>query len=325
MALPAILAVTAAILATVFACLTFAVVPGRDPLGLSERGRMAYVYAAEVLVALVFVHLRLTAPWLFQHHIFRRYWPLIIMGLSFVGVGLSEIFKRQNRLVLAEPLERTGAFLPLLPVLGFWVAQPKMHYSVLLLLVGGLYAALSVMRRSFAFGLMAALAANGSLWYLLHRIEGCGFWQHPQFWLIPASLSVLVAAWLNRDRLSAQQTTTVRYIAGMTLYVSSTADIFINGVAVAPWLPFVLGGLSVAGILAGMAMRVRAFLYLGASFLALALLTMIWHAAVNLQQTWVWYVSGIVLGALIIALFAVFEKKRADILRLVDGLKQWEK
>jgi hypothetical protein len=325
MTVPAILAVTAAILATVFACIVFAVVPGRDPLGLSERGRMAYVYAAEVLVALVFVHLRLTAPWLFQHHIFRRYWPIIIMALSFLGIGLSELFRRQNRLVLAEPLERTGAFLPLLPVLGFWVAQPQMHYSVLLLLVGGLYAALSVMRRSFAFGLMAALAANGSLWYLLHRIEGLGFWQHPQFWLVPVSVSALAAAWLNRDRLSAEQTTTVRYIAGMTLYVSSTADIFINGVSVAPWLPFVLAVLSIAGILAGMAMRVRAFLYLGASFLVLALLAMIWHAAVNLQQTWVWYVSGIVLGALIIAIFAVFEKKRADILRLVDGLKQWEK
>ena len=325
MAWPAILAVTAAILATTFACLVFAVVPGRDPLGLSERGRMFYVYAAEVLVAMVFVHLRLTAPWLFQHHIFERYWPLIIMSIAFLGAGLSEVFRRQNRLVLSEPLERTGAFLPLLPVLGFWLAQPHMHYSVLLLLVGALYTVLSVMRRSFVFGLMAALAANGSLWYLLHRIESCGFWQHPQFWLIPASLSVLVAAWLNRDRLSEQQMTTVRYLASMTLYVSSTADIFINGVSVAPWLPLVLAGLSVAGIFVGMAMRVRAFLYLGASFLVLALLTMIWHAAVNLQQTWVWYVSGIVLGALIIALFAVFEKRRADILGLVDGLKQWEK
>ncbi len=325
MALPAILAVTGAILATVFACLIFATVPGRDPLGLSDRGRMAYVYAAEVMVALVFVHLRLSAPWLFQHHIFRRYWPIITMALSFVGIGLSEVFRRQNRLVLAEPLERTGAFLPLLPVLGFWVAEPQMHYSVLLLLVGGLYAALSVMRRSFMFGLMAALAANGSLWYMLHRIDGFGFWQHPQFWLIPASVSVLVAAWLNRDRLSAEQTTTIRYLAGTTLYVSSTADIFINGVSAAPWLPFVLAAFSVAGILVGMAMRVRAFLYLGASFLVLALLTMIWHAAVNLQQTWIWYVSGIVLGALIITLFGVFEKKRANILRLVDGLKQWEK
>jgi hypothetical protein len=38
----------------------------------------------------------------------------------------------------------------------------------------------------------------------------------------------------------------------------------------------------------------------------------------------VWYVSGIVLGGAILALFAVFEKRRDDLLRLVDGLRKWE-
>jgi len=38
---------------------------------------------------------------------------------AFVGVGLAELFRRQNSLVLAKPLQDTGAFLPLLPVLGF--------------------------------------------------------------------------------------------------------------------------------------------------------------------------------------------------------------
>ena len=68
----------------------------------------------------------------------------------------------------------------------------------------------------------------------------------------------------------------------MIIYVSSTADIFINGVAEAPWLPLVLAGLSIAGIFAGILLRVRAFLYLGTSFLVLALLTIIWYAAVDL-------------------------------------------
>src|SRR5205085_2322111 len=47
-------------------------------------------------------------------------------------------------------------------------------------------------------------------------------------------------------------------------------------------------------------------------------------AAVERTQTWVWYVSGIVLGAAILALFAVFEKRREDVLRLVDDIKRWE-
>lgn len=324
MAWPAVVAVAVALVAGIPACLVSALAPRCDPLALPERGRMAYVYAAEALVALVLVHLRLTTPWLFQFAFLQRSWPLLVMALAFLGVGAGEVLRRQNRLVLAEPLERTGAFLPMLPVIGFWVAEPAVHYSVLLLLAGALYGGLSMLRRSFVFGVAAALASNGSLWYLFRRTEGFGFRQHPQFWLVPLSLSVLVAAWLNRDHLTPRQTTTVRYLAGMTLYVSSTADLFLNGVAAAPWLPLVLAGLSVGGIVAGMAMRVRAFLFLGASFLLLALLSMVWHAAVDLRQTWVWYVSGIVLGVFLIAFFAVFESKRAEVLQVVERLRRWE-
>ena len=304
-------------------CLAAALIPGRDPLQLSEHGRTAYVYAAEALLGLFFLHIRVTMPWLFRG-LFAQYWPLVVILLAFLGVALSEVFRRQRRHVLAEPLERTGAMLPLLPVLGFWFAPAEVHFSVLMLAVGGVYAALSAMRRSFGFGVLAALAANGGLWYFLHHTGATGLLEHPQLWLIPPSLCVLVAAYLNQDRLNESQMTSLRYLAAGTLYVSSTADIFLNGVANAPYLPLVLGALALAGIFAGILLRVRGFLFLGTGFLMLALLTIIWYAAVDLDQTWIWAVSGIVTGVLIIALFAVFEKKRQDILRLVDQLKQWE-
>ena len=54
----------------------------------------------------------------------------------------------------------------------------------------------------------------------------------------------------------------------------------------------------------------RAFIYLGVGFLLLDIFSMIWHAAVNLHQTWVWYASGIVLGVLVLGLFAYLEKRR---------------
>jgi len=57
-------------------------------------------------------------------------------------------------------------------------------------------------------------------------------------------------------------------------------------------------------------MRVRSFLFLGVGFLFLDIFAMIWHAAVNLEQTWVCYATGIVLGVMILVLFAVFEKRR---------------
>ncbi len=168
----AIAAVAATLVGLAVAALITALVPGRDPFGLSERGRTIYVYAAEGILALLFLHIRLTRPEWFTGFFSRR-WAFIVVFIAFLGVGLSEIFRRQKRLVLAEPLERTGALLPMLPVLGFFLIQrTEGDYSLLLVLVGVLYAVLSVSRRSFGFGLLAALAANGGLWYFLHRQEG---------------------------------------------------------------------------------------------------------------------------------------------------------
>ena len=42
----------------------------------------------------------------------------------------------------------------------------------------------------------------------------------------------------------------------------------------------------------------------------------------DLTQTWVWWASGIVLGVAIRALVAVFEKRRNDVLLLIDEIKK---
>ncbi|MEX0676025.1 MAG: hypothetical protein WD063_03050 [Pirellulales bacterium] len=320
---PAILVVAVTLGALSAAALAAAVLPGRDPLGLSERGRTLYVYGAEVILALLFVHMRVTLPWLFTGF-FQQFWPLVVMAIAYLGVGVSELCRRRRQQVLAEPLENTGAMLPVLPVVGYWATNSSVDYSLLLLCVGVLYAGLSIARRSFGFGLLAALAANGGLWFFLGRQDGLEFLKHPQVWLIPPALCVLAAAYLNRRQLSEPQMTAVRYFTSMTIYLSSTADIFVIGVARAPWLPLVLAALSIVGILAGIMLRVRAFLFLGTSFLSLALFTIIWYAAEDLEQTWIWWATVVVLGILIVALFAIFEKKRQEILDAFERLKQWE-
>ena len=320
---PAIVAVAFTLFGLFAAALAAAILPGRDPLDLSERGRTLYVYGAEVILALLFVHIRLTMPWLFSGF-FQQFWPLVVMAIAFLGVGAAELFRRRQQYVLAEPLENTGVLLPVLPVVGYWAANSQVHYSLLLVCVGVLYGGLSIARRSFGFGILAALAANGGLWYFLQRQEGLGILAHPQIWLIPPALCLLAAAYLNRRQLSDAQMTSLRYLCSMTIYVSSTADVFLNGVAQAPWLPLVLGALSLAGIAAGILLRVRAFLFLGTAFLGLALFTIIWHAAVDRDQTWIWYVSGLVAGVLIVAGFTLVEKKRQDVLAVLEKIKAWE-
>jgi hypothetical protein len=318
-----VIAVFAALVSLFCACIAFALSPGRDPFNLSERGRMNYVYCAEALTVTAVLHARLTMPWFFSGF-FLTWWPLVVMLLAFTGVGLGELFRRRGKLVLAEPLERTGILLPILPVFGFWVLNSDVSYSNLLFLVGLFYGALSVMRRSFRFGILAVFAGNGGLWKLLDDAEGYDFYQHPQLWLIPVALSVLVAGHVNRDRLTKDQMTMIRYATLMMIYVSSTSDIFINGVSESTWLTIILLILSVIGVLAGLALRIRAFLFLGTAFLLLSLLAIIWTASVNLNWAWLWYVAGIAFGALIISAFALFEKKRREMLELVERLKQWQ-
>jgi hypothetical protein len=179
------------------------------------------------------------------------------------------------------------------------------------------------LRRSVGFSVLAAASLTGSLWYLLYQTEGLGLARHPQLWFVPPALAVLVAGHVSRAHLRETQRRAINYACLLAVYLSSTADILLVGVAQAPWLPLVLGGLSVAGILAGIAARVRSFLILGSGFLGLAMLTIVWHAATNLGWTWVWYVAGIAVGAGIITLFALLEKKRREMSAWFEELKRW--
>ncbi|MBY0512865.1 MAG: hypothetical protein K2P78_03020 [Gemmataceae bacterium] len=115
---------------------------------------------------------------------------------------------------------------------------------------------------------------------------------------------------MNRRELRPDASAGLRYLGIGMLYLASAADMFIAGVGESRWLPVVLAVLCVAGVIAGVVLRVRAFLFLGAGFLLLDVFAMIWHAAVDREQTWVWHASGIVLGAAILALFAMFEKRK---------------
>jgi hypothetical protein len=331
--------------AMIVAGLRYALFPERDPLQLPEQRRTLYVYGAEVLLALLFAHIKLTIPFAVG-----PYWTFILMGVAFAGVGLSELFKRRGVPVLAEPLQRTGIFLPVFPLLALWLRPaaegllPVAHqivpgaepfllsftkipqqwglYAWLWVLAALLYSLVALSRQSFRFAVVAALAGNFALWSLWQH-TGMSFLVHPQLWLIPLGLILLAAEHLNRDKLVYAQSLTLRYTGLGLLYLSSAADMFIAGLGNSLWLPLILMLLSIAGGLLGILLRIRAYLFMGIGFLFLVIFSMIWHAAVDLSHTWVWWASGIILGVAILTLFAIFEKRRNDVLLVVEQIKQW--
>jgi hypothetical protein len=321
--------VAAAMVGLIAAALTFAIRPGFDPFGLSGSGRKGYVYVAEALLALLFLHFRLSIPNLAPPPVGGIRWAFMLMLIAFAGIGLAEFFRRRNLEVLADPIHRTGLFLPLLPLIAFWltpapggVSRSFENYSLLWLTAGLLYGVLAMTRRSYRYVLATALAMNAALW-ALYAHEGIGVVVHPQVWLVPLALIVLVSEYFHRDRLTPDLATGLRYGGLAMLYISSMADVFVAGPNESAPLLLVLAVLSVVGVFAGILLRVRAYLFLGSGFLTLVVFRMIWHAAVEREQTWVWWVCGIVLGVLVLMLFAVLERRGQKVRDALERFRQW--
>ena len=322
MAGPAVAVVALALLGLVAGAITLAVVGRLDPLRLSDRGRTAYVYAAEVLLGLVAVHLRLTMPEWFQGGLVLKYWLFVVLGLAFAGAALSEFFQRRGLPVLSEPLGRTATLAPIAPAIGFWfflghgfvVAHPSFW-----LWAAAFYGVLARLRRSIAYGLLASLVLCVGL--CVFWIQG--EWEHPLLSLIPFALVLLVAEHLNHEYLSERQSTALRYLALSMIYFSSSFE-YVQTLGESPWMPIVLILLALAGVAAGLVLQIRSFLYMGTVFLSVVVVTMIKYAAFDRHQSWILPTFCIVLGTGLIPAFALFKKRREAILAAVERFRSWK-
>ena len=166
----------------------------------------------------------------------------------------------------------------------------------------------------------AAAAMNVGLWVLWHRLD-FGFWDHPQLWLIPVGLCVLVAEYLNHDRLSDAQSAGIRYLALATIYVSSTAE-HLRLLGESVWLPMALVVLSLVGIFAGVLLRIQSFLSTGVTFLLLVIGTMIYYA--YFHQSMIFWFCCIALGVGIIAAVGFYEKRRERVRAAVKQFRAWQ-
>jgi len=85
-------------------------------------------------------------------------------------------------------------------------------------------------------------------------------YQVVQLYLTPAALSILLLAHLHRHELSPHVLNGIRLAATATLYMSATSDVFFHP---GTGMFLIALTLSLGGVLAGIASRIRAFLYTG--------------------------------------------------------------
>ena len=232
------------------------------------------------------------------------------MGLAFVGIGLAEFFERRKIDVLATPLRRTGVLLAAHSAAGVLGeaaggadrvrrrrARPRARSSATWRSCrststptrgsGSSPAALYGLRRAVAE--VVRLGAAGGTGDQRRAVVAAGA---PRGAVRRPPAGVGHPAGAHRARLGARQPadgsgrtcrTGCATLGVAMIYVASAGGHVHRGRGAVGVAAGVLAVFCVAGVLAGIMMRVRAFLFLGVGFLLLDIFAMIWHAAVDLQ------------------------------------------
>ena len=312
----------AVLFAMVLGLLMIAIVPKRDPFSLSLEGRQGYVYAAQAVCVIAAVHLYLSMPWLLQTGLLQ-YWPYLAIAVSLVCLVISDLLKRRGLEVLSEPIFRTAAMIPVFVAIAYWSIKSEANAALTFLLAGLIYLGIAIRFKAVWSGLIAMVLGNLSLW-LFYSQQSVEFTDHPQLWLIPPAFCVLLGTWIERGRLPQKQLTAIRYACVFVIYLSSTSEILINGISQHIWPPMVLAVLSIAGMAAGIMLRVRSFLFVGVSFLFVSVIAMVSHAQQRLDHVWPWWAFGIVTGAAILVMFGLFEKRRNDLIQVGKRMREWD-
>ncbi|WP_146519549.1 DUF2339 domain-containing protein [Stieleria varia] len=310
---------------------------------LSDATRRFLVVAAQVFGGLTWFHLFLCKSPLADLGL-RAYWPYIVMALAFGSVAITQWAKARGDDLMSDTLRQTSLYLPLVPVLGFWLSlsvfdvgnadeatqnawsyvQGKVSYQSLLLIGTIYYGVVSFLWKNGFSRVATVILGNAALWILLTQTPGWGFLARPQAWLIPPAVCVLIVTHLYRKRLPAAAASSIRYVSTLVIYISSTADMLLNDIGSTLAGPIILVLLALAGMLAGVVLRVKPFLYLGAIFVFFGVTSMVWHAQTRIDAVWPWWAFGITTGMLLLAGLMAIEKNKPKLQRLATSLSTWE-
>ena len=306
----------------------------RSMMTLSDQKRVYLILATQAFGFLTWLHIFLCKPeWAFAG--LQTYWPYLVMGLSFLSVGITEFARRRGDAVMAATIRKTSLYLPLIPLLGLWLSASNQgntvltniintHYEILLIIAAIYYFAVGTMWKAILPRVTGVILGNAAWWFVLVQLPGWGFLAHPQLWLIPPAACILIMTHIYRERLEPQVASGIRYGATLLIYISSSADMLLQQIGNTLSGPVILILLALAGMLLGVVLRIRPFLYLGATFVFIGVTSMVWHANRAFESTWPWWVFGISMGLILLAGLMMLEKFKPQLQAHAKKLSTWE-
>ncbi|MCC8992727.1 MAG: hypothetical protein LM550_03370 [Candidatus Contendobacter sp.] len=270
-----------------------------------------WVYASALLLGLLAIYLRLIALGLTP---FTPWDSVALLIAAFAAFLL-------HQFIALQPFYRLAVFLPVLAILTapWQLASPWL---------GGTLLASAVLYLSLAGTLwnplplyLGVLALNGAvyLWAPLWA-RHYGLWQ---FYIIPAAVSVLALAHLHRRELRPKVLNGVRLAALSALYAGVGLDVFLRPEL---WVFVLALAVAMLGVMLGIALRIRAFLYGGVIFLVLNVMGQLLRFYPDQGFSRALILIG--LGAAITAGMVLFNLKREAIMQRVQimraDLAEWE-
>ena len=251
---------------------------------------------------------------------------LILLVASACSIWLSEIVCNRHSLsCFSRPLAMAGLIAPAGitvftvvqelagPITSVALSDPSHLHSLnylLLLSVAAIYFYYGLTSRKSGYLILSSAILNMGLALVWFKN---GF-SDPQFYCVPIGLSILWIVELLKKELPNMSHDPLRYVGALVILVSPVYGILGSG-----WLHlFSLMVLSVLVILLAIGLRIRVLMYTGAAFLLADLAGMLIRSTLD-NPTLLW-VGGVGLGGAVIALAALCENHRENVLAKIRML-----
>jgi len=282
------------------------------------RGRTPrHAYVLQVSIVAAYALIRVAIPTLPP---FLDAIAALIYG--FVLVGATTLATRLEVPPVAAATRRFAAALPLL-VAVLRADGASLDSALIAAGAGALYAVLAATDKSRIFGAFAAIAGNLAL--LLGALA-LGF-DGIEAYVGPLGLLLLVLAQIFASKLTPQSRMALRILGSLLLYAPAAMKLtFRLGQASDGTYSVLFGAVCILGMLAGMALRIRAYVVIGTLFVTLDVVANLVFAGLRDHRVGfvILSVSGLAILATMIAMTLKREEVTAFVRRVRGAVRGWD-
>lgn len=283
---------------------------------IQRFGTARHVYLAQTLVVAMYAFLTQSM------NVRPEIDALLGLAYGFTLLGVTVIARRKKLTTVADATRRFLVVLPLLIAL-LTIDDSTNSAALFALGSGVLYGTIAVAERSRIFGSLAAVAGNVALlvFALAQGLDGI------EIYVGPLGLLVMALAQIFASKLDASARAALRIVGGVLLYVPSGLKLALRlGAAEDPTYSVIFGVVCLVGVLAGVVLRIRAYLALATLALTLDVIANLVYAGLRDHRLGfvLLSVSGLLILGLMIVITLFKDRAWAIVDRLRGRLRGWE-